>query len=172
MMSTVYRNIKKRGAGMGTGGVYRGRRTQRGHGVGSAIAKVFKAGIKLVKPLAKGGAKAVGNAASKVGKKVVTDALKQGAKQAATYAKDNKGNIAKSLIGTAGASVIGAVGERIGNKKKGEEKKKTKQVKEAVKQAKKADTQIKQGIKRKAEAIEKIENAVTATQPPPPAKRK
>ena len=156
---------------MGTGGVYRGRRTQRGHGVGSAIAKLFKAGIKLIKPLAKGGAKAVGNAASKVGKKAVTDALKQGAKQAATYAKDNKGNIAKSLIGTAGASVIGAVGERIGNKK-GEEKKKRKQVKEAVKQAKKADTQIKQGIKRKAEAIEKIENAVAATQPPPPAKRR
>ena len=159
MPSTVYRNIKKRGAGIVSGGVYRGRRTQRGHGIGSFFSNLARRVINFAKPLAK----QVGKAGANIGKQAVQDAVKQGARQAVDYAKKNKGNIAKSVAGTVGASVLGAVGEKIGNKK-GE----AKQVKEAVKQAKKADTQIKQGIKRKVEAIEKIEKAATK----PPAKRR
>ena len=160
MPSTVYRNIKKRGGGIAPAGVYRGRRTQRGHGIGSFFTKLAGKVLKFAKPIAS----KVGRVGANIGKEVVQDAVKKGARQAVTYAKRNKGNIAKSVAGTVGASVLGAVGERIGNNKKGE----TKQVKQAVKQAKKADTQMKQGIKRKFDAIEKIENAVTK----PPVKRR
>ena len=160
MPSTVYRNIKKRGAGIGTGGVYRGRRTQRGHGVGAILGKILKGGKTILTPMLK----KAGKAATNIGKKQAADLVKQGAQKAAEYAVKNKGNIAKSVAGTVGATVIGAVGDRIANNKKQE----TKKVKAAVKQAKKADNQIKQGLKRKAQAIEKIEEATTK----PPAKRR
>ena len=160
MPSTVYRNIKKRGAGIGTGGVYRGRRTQRGHGgLGEVVGKILKGGKKILVPILKKGGKAVAN----IGKQQAADLVKQGARKAAEYAVKNKGNIAKSVAGTVGATVIGAVGDRIANKKQ-----ETRKVKAAVKQAKKADNQIKQGLKRKAQAIEKIEEATTK----PPAKRR
>ena len=160
MPSTVYRNIKKRGAGIGTGGVYRGRRSQRGHGFGTIVRKILEGGKVFLKPFLVKAGKATAN----IGRKQVSDLMKQGARKASEYAIKNKGNIAKSVAGTVGASVIGAVGERIANKK-GE----TKNVKAAVKQAKKADDQIRQGLKRKVQAIEKIEEATTTK---PPTKRR
>ena len=182
---SIYRNVKKRGSG---GVVYRGRRRQRGHGLGlnsfikgqlrrqrghglgSILGSIGKAGIKIVKPIAKGAAKIAGRAAAEAGKTAVGGLVKQGGKKAIDYAVKNKGNIAKSVIGTAAGSALGLVGEKIsGTKRKTSP---ATNVKNAVKKAKKADTQIKQAVKRKVEAVQQIEKAVgVAAQPPAKKKR-
>ena len=183
---SIYRNVKKRGSG---GVVYRGRRRQRGHGLGlnsfikgqlrrrqrghglgSILGSIAKGASKIVKPIAKGAAKIAGRAAAEAGRTAVGGLVKQGGKRAIDYAVKNKGNIAKSVIGTAAGSALGLVGEKIGGTKR---KKSATNVKKAVKKAKKADTQIKQAVKRKVEAVQQIEKAVgVAATPQPPAKKK
>ena len=181
---SIYRNVKKRGSG---GVVYRGRRRQRGHGLGlgsfikgqlrrrqrghglgSILGSIAKGASKIVKPIAKGAAKIAGRAAAEAGRTAVGGLVKQGGKRAIDYAVKNKGNIAKSVIGTAAGSALGLVGEKIGGTKR------KNNVKNAVKKAKKADTQIiKQAVKRKVEAVQQIEKAVgVAAIPQPPAKKK
>ena len=179
---SIYRNVKKRGSG---GVVYRGRRRQRGHGLGlnsfikgqlrrrqrghglgSILGSIAKGASKIVKPIAKGAAKIAGRAAAEAGRTAVGGLVKQGGKRAIDYAVKNKGNIAKSVIGTAAGSALGLVGEKIsGTKRKNN-------VKNAVKKAKKADTQIKQAVKRKVEAVQQIEKAVGGVAAQPPAKKK
>ena len=108
MPSSIYRHL--RGKGGVIGNVYRGRRTQRGSGLGSIFGKILKEGIKAGKPLLK----QAGKAAAGIGKKQLGNALKQGAKQLAKQ----KGNIAKTVAGAAGAAVLGAIGDQMQNKKK------------------------------------------------------
>ena len=111
MPSSVYRGVYHlRGAGGVIGNVYKGRRTQRGSGIGSIFTKILKEGIKIGKPLLK----QAGKAAAGVGKRQVGNALKQGAKQLAKQ----KGNIAKTIAGAAGASILGAVGEKLASNQK------------------------------------------------------
>ena len=180
---SIYRNVKKRGSG---GVVYRGRRRQRGHGLGlnsfikgqlkrrrqrghglgSILGSIVKGASKIVKPIAKGAAKIAGRAAAEAGRTAVGGLVKQGGKRAIDYAVKNKGNIAKSVIGTAAGSALGLVGEKIGGTKR------KNNVKNAVKKAKKADTQIKQAVKRKVEAVQLIEKAVGGVASQPPAKKK
>ena len=107
-----------RGTGGVIGNVYRGRRTQRGSGIGSIFTKILKEGVKIGKPLLK----QAGKAAAGVGKKQIGNALKQGAKQLA----NQKGNILKTVAGAAGASLLGAAGDQLANKKKPQKKKPTK----------------------------------------------
>ena len=147
MPSTVYRNARK----VGKGGVYRGTRYQRGHGLFSTIAKV-------VKPIIKAGART----AFRVGKSQTGNLVRQGADAALRYANANKGNVAKAVAGAVGSAALGAVGDKLVNKKD------AKKVQKAVKKAKQADTQIKKAAKRKAEAVQSINQVVAQ----PPRKRR
>ena len=116
MPSSVYRGVyRQRGTGGILGNVYKGRRTQRGSGIGSIFGKILKEGIKAGKPLLKQAGKAVAG----IGKKQLGNALKQGAKQLGKQ----KGNIAKTVAGAAGASILGAVGDKLANEKKTKQKK-------------------------------------------------
>lgn len=142
MPSTVYRNVKK----VGKGGVYRGTRYQRGHGLLGSI-------LKIVKPIAKSAAKT----ALKVGKSQAGNLAKRGAKAALGYASANKGNILKAGVGAIGSAALGAVGDKLVKNKK--------TVKKAVKKVKQADTQIKRAVKRKAEAVQSIQRATTQAAP-------